>query len=84
MCRDADVDARQKNRQKEGDVFEPADESGVERAVGIVVYGLEIFDKQVRHVNRRRRAVDQNADPALMQLAAERIGPLRQTDAFEN
>ena len=84
MRRDTDVQPRQEDRKEKRDVFEPADECRVERAVRVVVDRLEILDEQVRHIDRRRRAIDQYADAPFVQLAAQRVGPFRQADALED
>lgn len=80
----AHIQPRQEDREKKCNVLEPADECGVKWAVCVIVDGLEILDKEIRNIDRRGCAVNQDADPALTELPAERIRAFGDPDALED
>ena len=77
--RQCDVQSGKKHRREKRQIFGKANKSSIVAAVGIVIHALKFLDEQTRDKYHRRRTVDNNRDPAFGQLAADRIGTLRDT-----
>ena len=79
--RERDVQSGKKYRYEEREVLHQTDKGGVVGAVGVVVDALEFLDKEMRNDHHSRSAVNYYRDPALGQLAADRIGSFGYTDS---
>ena len=72
------VSPRQKGAEEEGDILQPADECAVKRPGEVIVQGLEILHEQKGQQNSAGRALYQQSNPTLFQLATDHVWPFRQ------